>query len=102
MSVPSNRVRHHGSTPPPPPSSVTPAPQGGIKGVYRATRPIPGRIFGAAVLFSTKKRTDTNNVLPKKELTAITRDDSLEPTRQKTRRRKLQPTASPEGSSQFA
>src|SRR5271166_5798916 len=31
----------------PPESSVPPAPHGGLGG-YRATRPIPGRIFGAA------------------------------------------------------
>jgi len=35
---------------PPPESSVPPAPHGGL-GVYRATRPIPGRIFGAAAGF---------------------------------------------------
>ena len=39
----------------PPASSVPPAPHGGL-GVYIATRPIPGRIFGAAVHHSCPKR----------------------------------------------
>ena len=48
MSVPSNRVRHHGSTPPR--KQCTPGASTGVRGVYRATRPIPGRIFGAAAV----------------------------------------------------
>src|SRR5271157_540358 len=48
MSVPSKRVRHHGSTLPP--KAVYPRRLMEVWGVYRATRPIPGRIFGAVHL----------------------------------------------------
>ena len=40
MSVPSNRVRHHGSTPPP--QAVYPRRLMGVWGAYCTTRPIPG------------------------------------------------------------
>ena len=39
-----------------PASSAPPAPHGGL-GDYRATRPIPGRIFGSSSSFFNEKRT---------------------------------------------